>query len=58
MDGDGTYDWTSFTLRLPLKQDRSGGPCGTLVGALDVQKNKVVVTQVALEGVAVGVTPH
>lgn len=52
VDGDGVYDWMSFTLRIPLRTDRSGEPCGAISGDLEVRDNRLVVTQAALLGAA------
>lgn len=48
VDGDGAYDWPSFTLRVPLKTDRTGEPCGVVNAELDVKGDRVMVTQASL----------
>jgi hypothetical protein len=47
VDGDGVYDWPSFTLVVPLKSNRAGEACGTLTAALEVRNNALVVVQAA-----------
>ncbi len=38
-----SYDWTAFTLRVPLKADLGGG-CGTIVAGLAAHRTRVALT--------------
>jgi hypothetical protein len=47
VDGDGVYDWRNFVLVMPLRTDR-GQACGTLIGELEVLRDRLVVVRAAL----------
>jgi hypothetical protein len=44
---DWSYDWTAFTLRVPLKADL-GGACGTIVAGLSPNRARVSLTSARL----------
>jgi hypothetical protein len=44
---DWSYDWTAFTLRVPLKADL-GGACGTIVAGLAATRTRVLLTTARL----------
>jgi hypothetical protein len=42
------YDWTSFTLRTPLRRVLGGADCGTIVAGLTVRHDRLALTSVRL----------
>jgi len=48
VEGDGVYDWRSFVLVMPLRGGRAGQTCGTLIGELEVRRDRLVVVRAAL----------
>ncbi|HXQ12183.1 MAG TPA: hypothetical protein VN805_14405 [Caulobacteraceae bacterium] len=38
------YDWTSFTLRAPVRRMLGGADCGTIVAALSVRRDRLTLT--------------